>query len=388
MKKEATQAARNAKNLSAMEIVVSDLLQLYEAVNNPNNAGKTVRLSPNTGPYNLRQHRGTGFWSNGGRLELQKDMSLVGHDDPSLCVLGVLPIDPPIFLEGTNPRYGMIRVGRGNSTIAGLTINAPRDAGSGISTDLADLQSQETTIRIANVISGDPDKQHGTRGVDIRNTGSAVIGRRLKVQIENCEFYGARQGIRIANFQGADGCEIEVRMSNTKCYDNFTGCLITNHMSNSALIDVTSYQNRFTGNGVGCAVVGATVSPDAQPNQKFSGNRIALTGRLRSDDNNGAGDPILGMVGGIVVRGANTPKPNMADDNYVRMHLIDCRVHQNQAPNFKAHGAYSKDSAGVAGKHNHVRIFLQGEHHFTVDSTNSQPAEPAPESNRVVVTIW
>src|SRR5258706_1685511 len=173
MKHEATKLATTGKVQTSMEIEVSDVEALYDAVDNPSNAGKTIVLKP--GSYVLSRHRGTLERLNKGRLELQQDMSLRGSDDPSNCVLETSPNDLPIFDVITGARSGMIRAGRGNHTIEKLKIVAPSQAGSGISTDLKG--SQQTTVRIAKVISGDPNSEHLTRGIDVRNTGTAVSGR-------------------------------------------------------------------------------------------------------------------------------------------------------------------------------------------------------------------
>jgi len=63
-----------------MGIEVSNVEELYDAVNNPNNADKTIVLRPGT--YVLTRHRGTDERKNNGRLELQPNMSLRGSSDP------------------------------------------------------------------------------------------------------------------------------------------------------------------------------------------------------------------------------------------------------------------------------------------------------------------
>lgn len=376
MKREATKHATTTDVRAAMEIVVSDVEALYDAVDNPNNAGKTIVLKPKTTPYVLTRHRGTQERLNKGRLELQKNMSITGSDDPAKCVLEASSSDLPVFLEGTNPRYGMIRAGRGKNTVAKLTLNVPRQAGSGISTDLKD--SQETTVRIEHVISGDPTGSHETRGVDIRNTGTAVIGRRLKVVIADCEFYGGRQGIRIANFQGANDCQISVEMSGNQSYKNYVGCLVTNHTSSSGTIEVRSERDRFTDNGAGCVVIGT-----------FGGksNRISFTAdKSVSAANNVYVEPATGHAGGIVVRGAETAQPNVAFSNHTEIVLRDCSFGSNGPPgDVIAHGANST-SAGVAGADNTVTISLRGQNSFSVDATHSQPPESGGLTNKVIVT--
>lgn len=381
MKREATKLAPTAAP-SAVEIIVSNVEALYKAVDNPINAGKTIVLK--AGKYVLTRHLKLQERLNQGRLELQRNMSLRGEDQ-SLCVLKTLPTDIPNFNVVPGARSGMIRTGRGSHTIANLTIIAPSDAGSGISTDLPD-QSQETTIRISRVISGDPNSEQKTRGVDIRNTGIKVIGRHLKALIERCEFHGGTQGIRIANFQGAKRCQVSVEMRGNHCHHNKAGCLITHHKSaSSGVIEVRSVGDRFTENGVGCSVIGAivigTVVPGTSNRTKFVANKI------ESKNNNGPVDQETRHAGGIVIRGADTREPNLASDNQVEIVFTDCKVNSNQAPgNVIAHGAHCLNPAGVAGKNNTVTISLQGNNDFTVDATDSTPRESGPKTNKVIVT--
>src|SRR6185437_11651037 len=147
MKHEATKLATKVNAQSPMEIEVSDVEELYAAVNDDNNVGKTIVLR--NGVYELSRHDAGGEARlNTGRLELKRNMSLRGSDS-SECVLKVSSSDSPVFNENPTARSGMIKTGLGNHTIEKLTVIAPPQAGSGISTDLVDLQSQETTIRIA-----------------------------------------------------------------------------------------------------------------------------------------------------------------------------------------------------------------------------------------------
>jgi len=378
MKHEATKLATKVNAQSPMEIEVSDVEELYAAVNDDNNVGKTIVLR--NGVYELSRHDAGGEARlNTGRLELKRNMSLRGSDS-SECVLKVSSSDSPVFNENPTARSGMIKTGLGNHTIEKLTVIAPPQAGSGISTDLVDLQSQETTIRIAKVISGDPNSEHLTRGIDIRNTGTAVMGRHLKAFIEKCEFHGGRQGIRIANFQGANGCRVSVEMSGNHCHDNNAGCLITNHKSTAGAIEVRSEKDKFTENGVGCTVVGGILSGSSN-RTRFVANKIG------SNNNNGPLDPETRHAGGIVIRGANTQQPNLASDNQVEVVFTDCKVNGNQAPgDVTAHGAHCSNPAGIAGKNNTVTISLQGNNNFTVEARDSEPPESPPKTNSVSVT--
>ena len=385
MKSEATMLATTANAPGPMEIFVSDVEALYDAVDNVNNAGKTIVLKPKPAPYVLTRHKGTKERLHKGRLELQQDMSLTGSGgDPSKCVLETSPTDLPIFNENPTARSGMIRAGRGENTIAKLTLNVPGLAGSGICTDLNG--SQETTVRIEKVISGDPTNGHKTRGVDIRNTGTTVPGRHLKAFIRNCEFHGGTQGIRIANFQRADDCRVSVEMSSNKSHANSTGCVITHHTSTSGVIEVHSHDDSFTDNGVGCAVTGPINRVETSPPITSSNRTIFVAHKMVCESNGGAADPMTGYQGGVVIRGADTTLANVAFKNQVEITLKDCSFNSNgPTGDVIAHGAFST-ATGVAGTENIVTISLHNQNSFSLDATHSQPPESASLTNKVIVT--
>jgi hypothetical protein len=85
-------------------IFVNTVADLYTAVNDPTNAGATVVLA--AGTYMLSADQ-----PNGGRLDLQFDMSLVGIEGNS----GAVTIDasalPPLSFGFTIGRTGIIRAG-------------------------------------------------------------------------------------------------------------------------------------------------------------------------------------------------------------------------------------------------------------------------------------
>jgi hypothetical protein len=381
MKSEATVLAATASAPGPMQISVSDVEALYDAVDNPNNAGKTIVLQPKATPYVLTRHKGAQERLHKGRLELQKDMSLIGSGDPAKCVLETLPADLPVFNEITGARSGMIRVGLGEHTIAKLTLNAPAQAGSGISTDLND--SQETTVTIEHVISGDPNNSRQTRGVDIRNT--TVVGRRLKAIIKNCEFHGGTQGIRIANFQRAVDCQVSVEMSGNKAHANAVGCLITHHTSRSGVIEVHSHDDSFTDNGVGCAVTGP-INREASPLITSSNRTVLVDNKMVCESNGSAVDPMTGYQGGLVIRGADTILANVAFKNQVEVVLKDCTFNSNGPKgDVIAHGAFST-ATDVAGTENTVTISLRNQNSFSLVAIPSQPPESGSQTNKVIVT--
>src|SRR5438045_2842647 len=99
-----------------MLIHVNDLDGLYEAVNSTANAGATLELQP--GIYSLEDN---GIRPNGGRLDLQRDMSLIGvTGNPYAVNIDVTKLTLSSYLlppDPANPdqtlRTGAIRTGNG-----------------------------------------------------------------------------------------------------------------------------------------------------------------------------------------------------------------------------------------------------------------------------------
>jgi len=98
-------------------IEVSDVEQLYDAVNEPANAGATIVLAP--GQYVLTRIKpGDGPRPNGGRLELQTDMSITGvsgHPEDVVIDSSNPGTGPAFALGGNLGNGGTIRIGRGRN---------------------------------------------------------------------------------------------------------------------------------------------------------------------------------------------------------------------------------------------------------------------------------
>jgi hypothetical protein len=108
-------------NLSAekqsKKIYVSNVEELYAAINDPAKAGTTLVLSPGT--YSL-----SAAYPKGGRLELQRDMSLVGqhgHAEQVIIDATQLPASsltiPPTPGFPVTIRTGIVRMGNGKNSI-------------------------------------------------------------------------------------------------------------------------------------------------------------------------------------------------------------------------------------------------------------------------------
>ncbi len=201
--------ARILPAVDGSTIFVGNVEQLYSAVNNPDNAGAFIILS--AGRYPLSPADTVGVpRPNDGRLDLQLDMSLLGVDgDRAAATIDASALPRPSFAFKVG-RTGTIRTGRGNSTIAWLTVAGNPMAASAICTDLVEPDQADptgtalpTALRVSHVSAHD-----SPRGVDVRNAAADASGRRIVAEIEDSEFFRGAEGIRVINFAQADRGEI------------------------------------------------------------------------------------------------------------------------------------------------------------------------------------
>src|SRR5512138_2489953 len=115
-------------------LYVSDVEQLYTAVNDAANAGATIILSPGT--YVLSATKAGATRPNGGRIELQRDMSLYGVTGNRNAVV----IDGrPLLAASVSVSFGRtgpVRIGRGSNTLEWLTVLSNPIAAAGIAAEL------------------------------------------------------------------------------------------------------------------------------------------------------------------------------------------------------------------------------------------------------------
>ena len=162
-------------------IEVSNVEQLYDAVNEPANAGATIVLAP--GRYVLTKVKaGVGTRPNNGRLELQTDMSIfgvTGHPE-DVIIDSSDPVNGPSFaLGGGLGNGGTIRIGRGRNSVEWLTVIGGSNSAAGVQTDLVGAPA---VLRVAHVVS-----RGSVRGIDVRNLGPAGAGRTIVVDLNDDE---------------------------------------------------------------------------------------------------------------------------------------------------------------------------------------------------------
>ena len=373
-----------APDVAATNLPVTDVEQLYAAVNNPANEGTAITLAPGTYVLSVTNAGGVAR-PNKGRLELQRDMSLYGvTGDRSAVVIDAtgLPassLNLPQPQQPTN-RTAPLRIGRGSNTIEWLTVLGPPAAAAGIAAELEGTAS--TRVRVAHVVSG------GTsRGIDVRSAGVSMAGRRVDAEIVDNELFGPTQvignseGIRLSNFVGADGGVIVATLSGNRVHGFQLGCVISNNRSSNTAVHVRSSGDRFFANGHGCDIVGGLVTQATGGANSNSTTFEAHGSQFVDNTINGA------ESGGVfVVGGQSSVQANATSGNTVLVALWGSKVSGNLGVNFQAIGANQNPRSGLAGTNNHVTIELHGvSKQIDVQAAASLPAEAAGTNTVTVI---
>ena len=404
----AAAAPGGARIVSAAEnstIFVSNVDQLYAEVNDAENAGAAIVLSP--GVYTLSAIDASGVLRpNGGRLDLQTDMSLRGLvGDSSAVVIDPFPLPDSSFRDSKIPgRTGVFRVGRGSNAIEWLTIGGSasnqgnRFAAAAIETDLVEAGEdgpRPTSIRIGHVIAGGI-----ARGVDIRNITATMAGRRLQAEIADNQFFWGVEGIRVINFQGAHRGNITVTMSGNRSYANRLGCIIENNRSDFAIVSVVSSGDRFDDNGLGCQLGGGLVAGPGQANfntTKFEGYGSEFTNNTRNEFNPNVTGPEFRDRGGLIVAAGDVALAGQAysaSGNTLLVRFTDVIVAGNHPyDDFNAFGASCTTSSCLtplvplpAGTDNHTLIHLRGvSNAIAINAVDSEPPDPTGTNTVTVV---
>ncbi|MDQ3750334.1 MAG: hypothetical protein M3367_15175, partial [Acidobacteriota bacterium] len=137
--------------VSLAVVNVTNIEELYAAVNNSANAGNQIVLAPGVYLLSVNDPNGAAR-PNSGRLELQENMSLRGVVGDRGAVI-IDAINLPLSSLNLGPGValtGAIRMGRGTNTIEWLTA---RNAVNGLANIGTELASTATNIRVAHVAS-------------------------------------------------------------------------------------------------------------------------------------------------------------------------------------------------------------------------------------------
>jgi len=374
-----------------MKIDVTNIDELYDAVDKPANAGADIVLAP--GIYQLEPTKGL----NAGRIEFQENMTLSGVADLADLVIidaSKLPntsFNPPLNFPAK--RTGAIRMGKGFNKLEWLKVigNANAQPLSVVDTDL--IFGNVSRIRIAHcIVTG------GRIGINIRNVGPACDNRTIQAEIKDNEIMGnlvsdvgtqQGQGIVMQNANGVSGAVIKASLNGNHVHGNIRGMRLFNNNANAGLhndkcsISVESHADRFKENQTGINLDAGTNSGVAAT---VNGNLISFEAHGTSIQNNrGINPDAITLPCGIrIVGGSSSTAGADASNNRVVMKLMGCKISGNEDVDIRAYGAFSTTPT-LAGTNNTVEIFLQGiSKNATIIPDDSQPDEPAG-TNRVII---
>jgi len=371
---ELASVANNGKNEN--KIYVSNLDQLYAAVNNPANTGSVVVLAPGTYVLNAS-------YPNAGRLELLENMKLQGQPGhPEEVIIDASQLPGSSFVPPLNfpaPRTGAIRMGRGSNAIEWLTVkgNSSTQALSVIDTDL--IWPGVSYVRVAHsIVTG------GRIGIDIRNVNAASNGRIIEAEIidneivDNLVQFG--QGIEVQNANGASHAIIRAILNGNYVHGNKIGLRTFNNNANNSNTDfgnisIQSNADRFEDNGIG---IYFSAGLNQGSTTSANGNLLRFEAHGTSIQNNtGTLPPENTPPCGIyAVAGQNT-SGGTTSDNRLEINFWGCPISGNRGADIIAFGAYSPTPL-PAGTNNVAEIYLHGVSSNAIDIvTPSVPAEPA-----------
>jgi hypothetical protein len=344
--RDAFSTARQSLSIR-VAIRVSSIDELYQAVNDPANAGARIELAPLV--YVLDPSR-----PNGGRLELERDMELVGKPgDASRAVIDASAL-PAASYVGPDGQTGAIRMGYGSNVIEWVTV---RDAAAGIAAIEADLVDGEPSyVRVAHcVITGN------RHGIDLRNVGPTASYHLLTADIAfnhiSGNILGVGQGVRVVNQNGAEYARIVVSFVANMVTGNLTGVFVGNNNTSHSTIEVSTQFDHFDANGIGLGVAagistGAGVANDNVVD--FHSHATSFRGNMGPPPPSPAPPP-----SGMVAQGGVSALGGHASNNTLTADIWSATFGDNQGYDVHAWGAWSTDTA-PAGTDNHVTLVFHG----------------------------
>lgn len=345
----------------AQNIQIADVEGLYRAVNDPGNAGATLVLAPGTYTLSAIDPGGVAR-PNGGRIQLQPDMSLMGVEgDRDAVVINAFNLPASSFPTSANGvptgPNAAVRMGLGHNSIEWLTVRDARNGQANIDTGLQPLDPGDTYIVVAHVAS-----TGSTRGLNILNFGPRSSGQTIEADIVDNYFFenifNQGEGIRMGNFSGATGSTVNVRMSGNLSWGQKQGRLIVDNTANNSTVNVESSGNRFYNNGAG-TIISAGLT---QGTARADGNTINYIAH---------GDEFLENTadtefdhGGLVVLASDNASPTGGggNDDTVNVQLFGCRMLGNNTADLSGIGARTLPTGNPAlNQNNHVTITIAGD---------------------------
>ena len=371
---EISSASNSNAQKEKKKIYVSSLDELYAAVNNPSNAGTEVVIDP--GNYVLNAS-----YPNGGRLELQTDMSLKGQPgqvDAVLIDQSSLPFAS--FRLSPTVTVAPIRIGRGANSIEWLSVKGGSVAANPLGAIESDLIGTETKVTISHVSL---DCNGGRVGILFRNRLVEHANRVINATLELTEISNAisnpnSPGAGVALQNRISGAQINLNMKGNYIHGCRIGVLyfasgLGNNIENCS-VDLLSHEDRIEGNGCGIDLSGGSSNAPVLANNnivnaKIYGSTIKGNGLAQFPPNNGAHSGGIDVAGGWGINGAS--------NNILTIKFSGCDISNNNGTDIYAYGAFSP-AAVIAGINNQLDLYLYGlSANAIVDSHASIPAEPA-----------
>lgn len=352
---------------AAQVIQISNVEELYSAVNDPANAGAALVLAPGTywlSPTDSKSAQRP----NGGRIELQMDMSIAGVEgDRDAVVINAsgLPLSSfPQVVNGVaiGPNAA-VRMGLGHNALEWLTVRDAVNGGANIDTSLQPLDPGTAYIRVAHVAS-----TGALRGLNILNFGPQTSGQTIEADIDDCYFFdnnatliqSQTSGLRIGNFEGARSSIVNVRMSGNLGWGQKLGLSIVNNRASESTINVIASGDRFYGNGAGSIIFGGI----SVAGTRADGNTINFEAHGDQFTENTAATEF--DHGGLVIQGTENASPvnGGGSNNTVNVELWGCRMSDNEVSDLYGAGARSNFGANrdpSLSQNNHVTIQIHGD---------------------------
>ena len=356
---ESSSISNQSTNTGKKKVYVSDIDQLYASVNDPANTGVQIIISP--GIYLLNA-----AYPNGGRLEFQTDMELMGQPGhAALVVIDQTTLPSSSFALAGGARSGGIRMGRGSNSLKWLTVKGNALALSAIDTDLL---SSETYIEISHTVV------NGSQiGIDLRNRLAEQAGRIIHAKISNNEVTGNTAGfgtgIAIQNANGATGGKIIVEMKENFIHANRVGFRAFSNAAtvtvNNGTVKVTSYADRIEGNGMGMYISGGLTqvstafANDNQTYLEFHGSTIRNNNPQPMPPEIKPLETIIPIGGIFAVGGNSTGGDNKASNNKLIVKFWGTDISENGTDMY-AFGAWCRPPATIPGINNVAEIYLYG----------------------------
>ena len=360
--------------IAVAQVHISNVEQLYSAVNDPANVGVTLRLAAGTYMLSTIDSKGAAR-PKGGRIELQMNMSIVGvAGDKGAVIINASGLPTSSFPQtvngvATGPNAA-IRMGLGFNALEWLTVRDAVNGQANIDTGLQSLDPGATYIRVEHVASSG-----STRGLNILNFGPQTSGQTIDAEVIDSDFfenpYTLSEGIRVGNFLGANGSTVNVWMSGNRAWGQKQGRIIVNNRTNSSTVNVISTDNRFYDNGAGTNIFGGLSSNGI----RADGNTIHFDA-LADETTDNTGETEFDY-GGIIIMGAENDSASGGggSNNTVKVRLWLCPTLGNALHDLYGAGARSNflvNADPSLSQKNHVLLEIRG---IGNEHGGSQPVE-------------